>query len=148
MHGGPVVAPRMSALGGRHLLTVGVKQLLQCERLGLGFGLAVRRVDEACGELIRLPLRARPIAVFERPGEPSAVLSPLYLEEAGLRVGKNPDPVPAPLASAVASADFVLVRAIIRFLWMMDCTICANEMFAEEGVFDQWQVVQQVGFVP
>ena len=104
VHGGPVVPPRMRTLGGRHLLTVGVKQLLQRERLGLGFGLAVGRVDEACGELIRLPLRARPVAVLERPGEPAPVLSPLDLEDAGLRVGEDPDPVPAPFAGAVAPA--------------------------------------------
>ncbi|MCE2399186.1 MAG: hypothetical protein J4F34_09215, partial [Gemmatimonadetes bacterium] len=95
------------------------------ERLGLGVGLAVRRVDEACGELIRLPLRAPPIAVLQRPGEPSAVLSPLNLEEAGLRIGKDPDPRPHSLAPYERRLRFV--RAIVRFLSTMDCTICANE---------------------
>ena len=67
------------ALGGRHLFTVDVKQPFQDERLRLGFRLAVGRVDEAFGELIRLPLHARPVPVPERPGEPSPVLSSLDL---------------------------------------------------------------------
>ena len=103
MHGGPVVPPRMRALGGRHLLTVNVKELLQRERLGLALGLAVGRVDEPAGELIRLPLRARSGACFQRPAQPSAVLAPLYLKEAGFGIGKDPHPVPAPFADAVGA---------------------------------------------
>ena len=148
LHGGPVVPPRMNALGGRHLLTVGVKQPLQRERLGLGFGLAVGRVNEACGELIRLPLRARPIAVLEGAGEPAPVLSPLNLEHAGLRVGEDPDPVPAPLAGAVAPA--ASSRASHRSIPLsIDGLHDLRERnVAEEGVFDQWQVVGAVRPVP
>ena len=57
-HGGPVVPPRIRALGGRHLLTVGVKQLLQRERLGLGFGLACAPVA-AAGPEVTGPIAAR-----------------------------------------------------------------------------------------
>jgi len=71
----------MSALGGRHLFTVDAKEPLPRERLKLGLQLAVRRVDEPGGELIRLPLRAPPVAVFQRPAQPATVLAPLYLEE-------------------------------------------------------------------
>ena len=54
----PVGPLRCLRLGGRHLFTVDFKQLLQGERLGLGFRLAVQvRGDEACRELVRLPLR-------------------------------------------------------------------------------------------
>ena len=55
-------------------------------------------------ELVRLPLRAPPIAVFQRPGQPSAVLSPLDLEQAGFRIREHPHLVPAPFAGAVAPA--------------------------------------------
>ena len=72
----------------------------QVERLGLGFRLAVQvRACEPGGELVGLLLRFHPIAVTQRPGEPSAVLAPLHLEEAGFRIRKDPDPVPAPLAT-------------------------------------------------
>ncbi len=39
----------------------------------------------------------------KRPGEPSPVLSPLYLVEAGFPVGEHPDPVPAPFTGAVGA---------------------------------------------
>ncbi len=41
--------------------------------------------------------------MLEGPGEPAPVLPPLDLEDAGLRVGKDPDPVPAPFAGAVGA---------------------------------------------
>ena len=139
MHGGPVVPPRMRALGGRHILTIDVKEPLQCERLGLGVGLAVRRVDEPGGELVRLPLpRASPSRCLSDRGEPSAVLSPLYLEEAGLRVGKDPHPVPAPFAGAVAAPTSF--RACHHSIPLVDGLHDLRERkFACEGVFDQWQ---------
>ena len=96
---------------------------------------------------LTLPFRAPPIAVLQRPGEPSAVLSPLDLEHAGLRVGKDPDPVPAPLAGAVrAPASF---RACHHSIPFDDGLHDLRERkVACERVFDQWQVVQQVRFVP
>ena len=104
-HRGPVPLPGLPPLGGRHLLTVDVKELLQGERLRLGSRLAVQvRAGEPGGELVRLPFRPRPVAVTQRPGEPATVLAPLHLEQAGLRVWKHPGPVPAPLAGAVAPA--------------------------------------------
>ena len=67
-----------SALVGVTSSTVDFKKLSQRERLGLL--MAVRlRLCEPCGELVRLPLRAPPVAVFQRPGEPSTVLAPLNL---------------------------------------------------------------------
>ena len=101
--------------------------------LGLGCRLAPDlRADEPCGELVRLPLRAPPVAVLERPGEPAPVLSPLYLEEAGLRVGEYPHPVPAPLAGAVgAPTSFRACHHSIPLV--MDCTICANETSRTDG---------------
>ena len=92
------------ALGGRHLLTVDVKKRSQRERLGRGLLLAVRlRLCEPGGELVRLPLGPRPVAVPQRPTQPSSVLSPLDLEQAGFGIGKHPDPVPAPFAGAVTA---------------------------------------------
>ena len=82
----------------------------QGERLGLGFRLASGLVDrEASGNLIRLPLGPHPVAVLQRPGEPSTVLAPLDLEQAGLGIGKDPDPVPAPvpLSSGCVPSSFV-----------------------------------------
>ncbi len=80
-----------------------------------GYAPAARAADRAVPyELIRflavvyasgvLPFRPHPIAVSKRPGEPAPVLSPLDLEQASLRVREDPDPVPAPLAGAVAPA--------------------------------------------
>jgi len=104
-HRDPVVPLGVLALGGCHLSTVDVKQLLQRERLGLGFGLAVGLMDrEACSGLVGLSLRASPIAVLQRPREPAPILAPLDLVSAGLRIRKHPDPVPAPFAGAVAPA--------------------------------------------
>ena len=80
------------------------KSRLQGERLGLGFRLAVElRPEVASGELVRLPLRPSPVAVLQRPCEPAPVVAPLDLEQAGLGIGKDPYPVPAPFAGAVAA---------------------------------------------
>ena len=69
----------------------------------------------------------------ERPREPSPVLAPLDLEVAGLRVRKDPHPVPAPLAGAVAPA--ASSRACHRSIPLdsMDCTICAFETSRRAG---------------
>jgi len=72
--------------------------------------------------------------VTQGPGEPAPVLSPLYLEDAGLRVGKDPDPVPAPFAGAVgAPTSFRACHRSIP-LWMMDRTICAKEKSRDRGI--------------
>ena len=42
------------------------------------------RLSEPCGELVRAPIGPSPVAVTQRPGEPSTVLPPLDLVEAGL----------------------------------------------------------------
>ncbi len=52
---------------------------------------------------VNLPLRASPIAVSKRPGEPSPVLAPLHLVQAGFPVGEHPHPVPAPFTGAVGA---------------------------------------------
>ena len=115
-------------LGGRHLFTVDVKKRSQGERLGLGVRLAVElRPEVAGGELVRLPLRPSPVAVLQRPAEPAPVLAPLDLEQAGLGIGKDPYPVPAPFAGAVAAPDRFRACHHSIPLSMMDCTICALE---------------------
>ena len=127
MRSGPVVPPRPCAFGGRHLLTVDVKERPKVERLGLGFRLALQvRACESGGELVRLLLRPRPVAVTQGPAPPSSVLAPLDLEEAGLGIGEHPDPVPAPFAGAVAPA--ASFRACHRSIPLskMDCTICVS----------------------
>ena len=148
VHGGPVVPPRMRALGGRHLLTVDVKELLQCERLGLGFRIAPDLgSDEPGSELVRLPLRAPPIAVFQRPGEPSPILAPLDLEQAGLGIGEDPHPVPAPFAGAVgAPASFRACHHSIPLV--MDCTICATETSRREAVTARRRCPKRVASSP
>ena len=131
---GPVVPPSLFTLGGRHFFTVDVKKRLQGERLGLGFGLAMHlRPGEARGELVRLLLRPCPFPVLERPAEPAPVRAPLDLEQAGLGIGKDPYPVPAPFASGVAPlASFRACHHSIP-LSMMDCTICASETWGANG---------------
>ena len=100
----PVGPLRRLRLRGRHLLTVDFKQLVQRERLRLGFRLAVQvRANEPGGEFVRLPLRPHPVAVSQRPGEPSTVLPPLDLVSAGLRIREHPHPIPAPFAGTVAA---------------------------------------------
>ena len=62
LHRGSVLQPRPLTLGGYHLFPVDFKKPFQGERgerLRLGVRLPVGRVDEACGELVGLPLRAR-----------------------------------------------------------------------------------------
>ena len=104
LHRGPVLQPRPVSLGGYHLFVVDFKKPSQGERLGLGFRLASGLVDrQASGNLIRLPFGASPIAVLQRSREPAPVLAPLYLVDAGFRIREDPDPVPAPFASAVAA---------------------------------------------
>ena len=67
-HCGSVVPLGRLRLSGRHLFTVDVKKRLQGERLGLGFHSAVElRANEACGELVRLPLCPCPVGMPERP---------------------------------------------------------------------------------
>ena len=80
-----------------------------------------------------------PFAVCQRPGEPAPVLAPLHLEDAGLRVGKDPDPVPAPFAGAVGAPTSF--RACHRSIPLsMDCTICASENLAPGGrVVQSWR---------
>ncbi|MDE2715679.1 MAG: hypothetical protein OXI33_01515 [Chloroflexota bacterium] len=51
--------------------------------------------DERGYDFVRLPVRPRPVAESERPGELSTVLTPLNLEGAGLRVEEDPNAVPA-----------------------------------------------------
>ena len=53
---------------------------------------------------------------FSDLAEPAPVLAPLDLEQAGLGIGKDPYPVPAPFAGAVGLRRIGFVRAIIRFL--------------------------------
>ena len=119
-----VAPPGPLALRGRHLLTVHFKKPCQRERLGLGFGLAVGRKDREAGSgLVGLPLRASPVAVFQRPAQPAPVLPPLDLKQAGLRIRKDPDPVAAPFSGAVATpASFRACHRSIP-LASMDCTI-------------------------
>ena len=102
---GPVGPLGALRLRGRHLFPVDVKKRPQRQRLRFGVLPAVRlRFREPGGELVRLPLGPLPVTVPQRPGQPSAVLPPLDLVHAGLRVGKHPDAVPAPLAGAIAPA--------------------------------------------
>ena len=128
----PVAPPRPLALRGRHLLTVHFKKPSQRERLGLG--LAVGLVDrEARGGLVGLPLRACPIAVFQRQAQPAPVLPPLDLEQAGFRIGKHPDPVPAPFSGAVGAPTSF--RACHRSIPpKMDCTIRLPESSRGSGL--------------
>ena len=102
VHGGLVVPPRMPALGGRDPPSVDVKELRQRERLGLGFCRAADlKADEPGGELVRLPIRASPVAVFQRPAQPTAVLAPLNLEQACPGIGEDTHPVPAPFPDSI-----------------------------------------------
>ncbi len=52
---------------------------------------------------VNLTLRAPPVAVFQRPGEPSTVIAPLDLVQAGLGIRVHSDPVPAPFTGAVGA---------------------------------------------
>ena len=74
---------------------------------GSAFALPLGASMKPAAELIRLPLRARPVSVLQGPGAPAPVLPPLYLEDAGLRVGKDPDPVSGPIRRRRRSAGFV-----------------------------------------
>ena len=56
-----------------------------------------------------------------------------HLEQAGLRIGKHPDPVPAPFAGAVR-ADFVSCVPSVDSSRLMDCTICAKGTSPGRGV--------------
>ena len=88
------------------------------------------------GGLIRLPLRASPVAESKRPAPPAPVLSPLDLEDAGLRVREHRHPVPASFAGAVgAPATFRACH--LRFLSVMDRTICTEERSHVEGFLTQ-----------
>ena len=141
-HRGPVVPPGLPALGGRHLLTVDVKQLRQRERLGLGVLPAVQPQSAPRNQRRRTrPPVASPAdqsRCSQRPGEPATVLSPLHLVEAGLRIRKHPDPVPAPLAGAVASADFVSCVPSFDSSSKTDCTICAQETSRRPAISASW----------
>ena len=111
---------RMDDLAGRGGMRPG-RHSTTSQRPGLGFGLAVGLMNrEARSGLVRLPLGPSPIAVFQRPGEPAPVLSPLDLVETGLGIGEHPHPVPAPFVGTVAPA--ALFRACHRSvpLSMMD----------------------------
>ena len=104
----PVAPPGPLALRRRHLFPVDFKKPPQRKRLGLGLRLAVGlKGRETRGGLVGLPLRASPIAVLQGPAQPAPVLPPLDLEQAGFRIGKDPDPVPAPFSGAVRAPDFV-----------------------------------------
>ena len=121
-HRGLVVPLGRLALGGRHLLTVDVKKRSQRERLGRGLLLAVRlRLCEPGGELVRLPLGPRPVAVPQRPIQPSSVLSPLDLEQAGFGIGETPGPGSGPIRRRCNCADLVSCVPSFDSSRLMDC---------------------------
>ena len=122
---------------GRHLFTVDVKKRLQGE---WGWaGLAVRPGSLAPAPWPRAAISSAcllgpsPVAMPERLAPPAALLPPLDLDQAGFGIGKDPNPVPAPFAGAVAPPAAFRACHHPLPLGLMDCTICPLETSPSEG---------------